>query len=127
MTKVVTVEEHGRRASQRNSDVAKTVATMMGEYATLFGGQVVDVVRNHEAIDFDSVTGIKIETLFGLAPGEAKGASQFVYFSPKMGTVSTLLLLFGRGNRPTYSFNEKVGGRHTTIKVYCDPKPFKET
>lgn len=117
--KVVTMKERKERAPQRNEEMAKEVAALMGEYATLYGGKIVDLVRKHEGIDFGSVTGIKIETLFGLAPGKSEGASRFVYLSSEMGTVNTLLLMFGRKNDPACSFKEKVGGRHTTIKVYC--------
>jgi len=118
MVKVVSVEQATISAPKRKAEEIQKISSLMREYVSLYGEDILNILRQDGRVDFNSVKGIRIETLFAMTLGHSQGASKFIYFSPKAGKANEILLFSGKKN-PSHSFSlERIGGRKVTASIF---------
>ncbi|MFA5169582.1 MAG: hypothetical protein WC386_00080 [Candidatus Paceibacterota bacterium] len=118
MIEVVSAQDRAMSAPVREQEEAQKVSSMMRGYTSLYGEEIIRIIRQDDRIDFNSVKGIEIETLFGLAVGYSRGASKFIYLSANAGMIDKLFL-FLRKKEPNYSLClEGIGKRKITANIF---------
>lgn len=118
MMKVVSVEQAVTSAPKRKAEEIQKISSLMREYISLHGEDIINILRQDGRVDFNSIKGIRIETLFALTLGRSQGASKFIYFSPGAGKANEIMLLSGK-KHPSHSFLlERIGGRKVTASIF---------